>query len=121
MFAAALAIVAAAMTLVHTVGRLDTRPSLSRVWALGARRATTFIPQVPVGRTRSHERCRPTSSQFEVCRAEHPRYRSRLRDEMNGASAARRRVSPQDHCALNRFHPDRRETPARGNGFATLR
>src|ERR1700749_2199128 len=41
--AAALAIVAPAMTLVHTVGRLDTRPSLNSVCVLGTRTATTFI------------------------------------------------------------------------------
>src|SRR6478736_9576141 len=116
MFAAVLAIVAPAMTLVHTVGRLDTRPSLSRVWALGARTATTFIRQVPAGRTRSHGRCRPTWSRFEARPAERPTYRSPPPDEMNGSSDAGRQVSSQDRYALNRFLRDRRETPERDNG-----
>src|SRR5437016_13039441 len=90
--AAALAIVAPSMTLGDTVGKLETRPSLSKVWALGARRATTLIPQVPADRRRSRGRYRTTSSQFEACRAERPRYRSPPPDEMNGSFGARRQA-----------------------------
>src|SRR5216684_3994313 len=109
--AAVFAIVAPAMTLVHTVGRLDTRPSLNRVCALGARTTAVFIPPVPGGKMRSRARCPPTSNRCECCRAERPKYMFRLPSGMSEFAGAAPPASRRDRCG----------TQVRGNGFATPR
>src|SRR5437899_12125519 len=119
--AAVFAIVAPAMTLVHTVGRLDTRPSLNRVCALGARTTAVFVPRVPAGKIRSRARCPPTSNRCEDCWAERPRYTFRLPGGMSEFAGATPPASRRDRYAWNGFRRDRRGTQVRGNGFATPR
>src|SRR5207237_1325000 len=117
--AAVFAIVAPAMTLVHTVGRLDTRPSLNRVCAPGARTTAVFIPRVPAGRIRSRARCPPTSNRCERCWAERPKYTFRLPGGMSEFAGAAPLASRRDRYAWNCFRRGRRATQLRGNAFAT--
>src|SRR5260370_41945532 len=95
------AIVAPAMTLVHPVGRLDTRPSHNRVYALGARTTAVFIPRVPGDKMRSRARCPPTSNRCERYRVERPRYTFRLPGGMSESAGAAPPASRQDRCAWN--------------------